>query len=152
MRRRADEVGEEHRGRLPLAGGLGAVGSRPRHSTPRRGPAGRAEARVGRQGCATASQAASTGVPQAGQKRVPGSNGVAQALQFIEVPAQAVLEPRPLGHEVLAVVDEEADLALGTVEQRDRQVGFTERRPGDRQGVDGIALAGFATTSAGHRP
>ena len=69
--------------------------------------------------------------------------------ELVEVPAQAVLRLGPLGHEVLAMVDEEAHLALGAVEAGDRQVGLAQGRAGDREGVDGIALAGLAADAAG---
>ena len=59
------------------------------------------------------------------------------------MPAQAVLDARPLGDEVVAMVDQEPDLALGAIEHGDRQVRFAERRPGHGQGVDRVALAGL---------
>ena len=73
-------------------------------------------------------------------------------VEFVEMPAQSVLSARPLGDEVLAVVDQEAHLTVGPVEGRDRQVRFAERRSGDRERVDRIALAGLAAraASAGH--
>ena len=68
------------------------------------------------------------------------------------MPAQAVLVRRPVGHEVVAVVDEEADVAVGPIEHGDRQVGLAEGGPGDREGIDRIPLAGLPAGCAGHRP
>ena len=76
---------------------------------------------------------------------------LAARVELVEVPAQAVLGTGPLGDEVLAMVDQQADLAVGAVEGGDRQV-LAERRPGDREGVDRIALAGLARSSGGRRP
>ena len=69
----------------------------------------------------------------------------------MEVPAQAVLGPCPLGDEILAVVDEETDLALDPVERRDREV-LAHGCPGDGEGIDRVALAGLTrgTAGAGH--
>ena len=57
------------------------------------------------------------------------------------MPAQAVLLGGALLDEVLAVVDEETQVTLGTIEPGDRQVRLAQGRPGDGEGVDGIALA-----------
>jgi hypothetical protein len=46
------------------------------------------------------------------------------------------------------MVDQESDLAIGAVEGGHREV-LAEGRPGDRQGVDRIGLAGLATRPAG---
>ncbi|HET9457264.1 MAG TPA: hypothetical protein VFO78_07980 [Candidatus Limnocylindrales bacterium] len=73
---------------------------------------------------------------------------LAARVELVEVPAQAVLGPGPLGDEVLAVIDEEADLVIGSVEGRDRQV-LAEGGPGDGEGVDRVALAGLAARAAG---
>jgi hypothetical protein len=43
--------------------------------------------------------------------------------------------------QVFAVVDQQAQLALGPVQAGARQIRLPERRPGDRQGIDGIGLA-----------
>ena len=59
-------------------------------------------------------------------------------------PAQARLVSRALCDQILAMVHEEAQLPLDALELRRRQVGFPERGPGHRQGIDRIALAGFA--------
>ena len=75
--------------------------------------------------------------------------GLLAGRQLVEVPAQAALGPRALGHEVLAVVDQEAQLALGAVEAGDRQVGLAQGGTGDRERVDGIALARLADRAAG---
>ena len=51
------------------------------------------------------------------------------------------------------MVDQEAQVALGSIEARDRQVGLAQGRSGDREGVDRIGLAGFTTTTScpGHQ-
>jgi hypothetical protein len=59
------------------------------------------------------------------------------------MPAQTVLLGRPLPHEVLAMVDEETQVPLGTLEPGDRQFRFAQGRPGGGEGVDGVALAGL---------
>ena len=64
------------------------------------------------------------------------------------MPAQALDVPRPLGDEILAMVDEQAELALGAVERRDRQVGLAEDRLGDGIRIDRVALAGLAHRAA----
>src|SRR6266550_1743770 len=73
-------------------------------------------------------------------------------IKLVEVPAEAVLSPGPLGDQILAMIDKEADLAIGSVEGGDRQI-LTEGRPGDGQGVDRIGLAGLPAgpPSAGHQ-
>jgi hypothetical protein len=60
----------------------------------------------------------------------------------------------PVGDEVVPVVDEQAQLALGAVERGDRQVRLPEGGAGDREGVDRVALAGLAArgTDERHQP
>jgi hypothetical protein len=72
--------------------------------------------------------------------------------EFDEEPAQALLVPRALTDEILTMVDEEADLAIRSVERGDRQVGFAQDGPGDGQRVDRIALAWLTSGAAGPRP
>src|SRR5439155_5340252 len=69
-------------------------------------------------------------------------------LELVEMPAEAVLGPGALGHEVLAMVDQEADLAVGPIEGGDREV-LAEGRPGAGQGVDRVALARLPARAAG---
>ena len=45
------------------------------------------------------------------------------------------------GDEVLALVDEQAQLALRPVEGGNRQIGLAERGPRDGKGIDRVALA-----------
>ena len=71
--------------------------------------------------------------------------GLLPGHEFVEVPAQAVLDARALSHEVLAVIYEEADIALDTLEPGRRQIRLAQGRAGSRQRVDGVALAGFAS-------
>ena len=80
--------------------------------------------------------------------------GLVAGIELVEVPAQAVLRPRALGDEILAVVDQEPQLALLALEGGDREVRVRERRPGDRERVDRIALALLAAVTArsGHEP
>lgn len=47
----------------------------------------------------------------------------------------------PLGHEVLAVVDEHAHLALGGGQAGAGQVGLLQGRSRDGEGVDAVGLA-----------
>jgi SAM-dependent methyltransferase/antitoxin (DNA-binding transcriptional repressor) of toxin-antitoxin stability system len=69
--------------------------------------------------------------------------------QLVKVPAQAVLGSGALADEVLAVVDQQAQLALGTVEHGDRQIRLAQRGPRHGGGVDRIALARLACRAAG---
>ena len=62
-------------------------------------------------------------------------------LEVVEMPAQPLLDARALLNEILAVVDEEADLPLAAVQARGRQRGLTQCCPRDREGVDRIRLA-----------
>ena len=58
-----------------------------------------------------------------------------------EVPAQALLVAGPLADQVFAVVDEQANVAVGTIERGDWQTWLAEHRLGDGEGVDRVALA-----------
>ena len=73
--------------------------------------------------------------------------------ELVEVPAQAVLDRgvRWLD-QIVAVIHEQAQLAFGTVQSGDGQVGLAQGRPGDGEGVDRIALAGLAARTAAPRP
>ena len=52
----------------------------------------------------------------------------------------------PLVHERLSVRHKQSDLALGSGERRNRQVGVGQSGPGDRLGIDRV---GFATHPVG---
>ncbi len=65
------------------------------------------------------------------------------------MPAQAVLGARPLGDEILAMVHEEPDLAVGPVEGRDREI-LAEGRPGSSLS-GGDALVGHRNTALATR-
>ena len=67
----------------------------------------------------------------------------------MEVPAQPIDDPGPLGDQVVAVVDQQPDLPGGTVQPGHRQLRFPQRRPGHRQRVDRIRLAVAAAGGAG---
>ena len=75
-------------------------------------------------------------------------------VQLVEVPAEAVDCARALGDQVLAVVDEQAQLALLALERRGGQVRVGERGAGDRERVVGVALALLPPVPAGpgHQP
>lgn len=69
------------------------------------------------------------------------------------MPAQAADHAGSLLDEVLAVIDQQAHLAVSPVEASDRQVGLPERRAGDRERVDRVGLAGRTSRVArvGHQ-
>lgn len=73
--------------------------------------------------------------------------------ELVEVPAQPVLVLGARAYQVVAVVDQQAHVALGTVEGGHWQVGFAQRCAGHREGVDRIALARLAgrPPGAGHQ-
>ena len=83
-------------------------------------------------------------------ERVLGADAVERAAprlldpQLVEVPAQAGDVAGALGDQVVAVVDEQAHVALGAVERGDRQVRVREGRAGDRERIDRVALARLA--------
>jgi hypothetical protein len=58
-----------------------------------------------------------------------------------QVRVQAVPNARRLGHEVLAGLEQQAQLARAIGQPDRRQVAFPGRPPGDREGVARIALA-----------
>ena len=94
---------------------------------------------------AAASEAWTTARPsERGRRLVDG--------QLDEEPAQALLVAGPLADEILAVVDEQADLAVGAVERGHRQVGLAQDGAGDGEGVDRVALARARGRSGGRRP
>ena len=92
------------------------------------------------------------GVEHARLARATRGGGSSPGMQLVEVPAQPVLDLGPVRDQVLAVIHEQAHLALGAVEPGDRQVGLAQRRPGDRERVDRVALAAAPGRSAGRRP
>ena len=59
----------------------------------------------------------------------------------MEVPAQPIDDPGPLGDQVVAMVDQQPDLPGGTVQPGHRQLRFPQRRPGHGKRVDRIRLA-----------
>ena len=72
----------------------------------------------------------------------------------VQKPAQPVLDAGALGDEVLAVIEQQLDLARRALEPRDRQRldALLERRAGDRQRVDRVALAALARAARAGRP
>ena len=62
--------------------------------------------------------------------------------QLDEEPAKALLVTGPIDDEVLTMIDQETQLTLGPIQPGAREVWLADGRPGDRQGVDRIALAG----------
>src|SRR5439155_27116500 len=83
---------------------------------------------------------------------IEGAEGRLGDAELDEEPPEAFLVAGPIDEEILAMVNQEAQLTLQAVEPSGREVGLTEGRPGDREGVDRIALARFAVraASAGH--
>jgi hypothetical protein len=67
----------------------------------------------------------------------------------MEVPAQPIDDPGPLGEGVVTMVDQQPDLPGGTVQPGHRQLRFPQRRPRHRQRVDRIRLAIGAAGGAG---
>jgi len=61
--------------------------------------------------------------------------------QLVQVPAKALVHAPPLGHQVLAVVDQEPELALGPAQAGAGEPRLLQDRPGHGQGVGGIRLA-----------
>ena len=68
--------------------------------------------------------------------------------QVVQVPAQAGLHALALTDEVVAVVGQQAHVALGPGEARLGQAGLTQRRPRHALGVDRVALARGARRGA----
>lgn len=69
------------------------------------------------------------------------------------MPAQPAADAGALGDQVVAVVDQQAQLARLTVEPGDGQIRLAQGGTGDRQGIDGVGLALLATAAAstGHQ-
>ena len=67
----------------------------------------------------------------------------------MEVPAQPIDDPGPLSDQVVAVVNQQAELAGGPVQLGGGQLGFPQRRPGHGKRVDRIRLAVGPGGSAG---
>ena len=72
----------------------------------------------------------------------------------MEVPAKAVLQARTLGHEILAMVDEEPNLALCALQASARKLGLAQEGTSDRERIDRVGLATAASSPArtGHPP
>jgi hypothetical protein len=73
--------------------------------------------------------------------------------ELVQVPAQAVLNARALGDEVLAVVDEQPDLATFALETSSRELGLAQSGSGDGERIDRIRLAALTdrATRPGHQ-
>lgn len=74
--------------------------------------------------------------------------------EFVEMPAQAVLVPGPLGHQVLPVVQEQPEEPLLVVEAGHGKLVLSEGGSGHSQGVDRVGLAPIAPRAPGqpHEP
>jgi hypothetical protein len=72
----------------------------------------------------------------------------------MQVPAQPVLDPGPLGDQVLAVAEQQLDLPGGAVLAAVGQVGFLQRHPSHRECIDGMRLAWnpAGLPHVGHQP
>jgi hypothetical protein len=70
----------------------------------------------------------------------------------VEMPAEPLLDAGALPHLVLSVVQQQLDVTFDADEMSLREVRVTQRRVGDREGVDAIGLARGAggATGAGH--
>ena len=70
------------------------------------------------------------------------------------MPLQRVVERDALADQPLAVIDEQPQIELGTVQLRGRQriQAFAQRRPGDRERVDAVGLPALARDRAASRP
>lgn len=66
----------------------------------------------------------------------------------MQVPAQTLLHARPFGHQVLAVIQQQLDLAGWSVQPRGGQVGLAQRGPRDSQRVDRVGLASHPQAAA----
>ena len=67
------------------------------------------------------------------------------------MPAQPADHAGSLGHEMLPMLDEEADFTFGPIEVRERQVGLTKSSSCDCERVDRVAFAERAGGVAGVR-
>ena len=59
-------------------------------------------------------------------------------VEFVQVPQEAADDAGSLGDEVLAVVDQEADLAFDALEPGNEQICLAQGGTGDRECVDRI--------------
>ena len=62
-------------------------------------------------------------------------------IEFVQVPAQTVLDSCPLGDQVGAVIVDQPHLALRAGQLRNRQSRISQRRPSNRERVDRVRLA-----------
>jgi hypothetical protein len=79
----------------------------------------------------------------------PARGRVQSRVELVQPPSQPSLQPGALGDQVAAVVDKQLDLAGGSVELGDRQIGVAQRGNRDRFGVDRIGLARTSSTPTG---
>jgi hypothetical protein len=72
----------------------------------------------------------------------------------VQVPAQAVLHRASLAHEIVAVVEQELDLALGAGQGGGGKIVLAQGGACDRQCVDRVRLAALAPAAArlAHQP
>ena len=84
----------------------------------------------------------------------PAARDVQGRVEFVQVPAQTVLDPGALADQVAAVIDQQPHLAGWAVELGDWQVVVAQRGHRDGLGVDRVGLARLPTTAAstGHQP
>jgi hypothetical protein len=75
-----------------------------------------------------------------GARQRPGGRRYGR-VELMEVPAQPVDDPGPLGDQVVAVVDQQPELAGGPVQLGGGQLGLPLRRPGHGKRVDRVGLA-----------
>jgi hypothetical protein len=71
----------------------------------------------------------------------PRGRDLEVGIELVQVPAQAALVAGAVFDEIVAVVDEQADLVLDPRQRRLRQMRFADRGAGDGQRVDRIGLA-----------
>ena len=96
----------------------------------------------------------------AGDPRAPAAveQRAARQLQLgpevVQMPLQRVVERDALADQPLAVIDEQPQVELGTVQLRGRQrvQAFAQRRPGDRDRVDAVGLPAPASVAPRRRP
>src|SRR4030095_15863318 len=70
-------------------------------------------------------------------------------IELVQVPAQALLAAAPLGDEVVAVIEEQLQLAQrGLLRPWPVEPRLTQRRPRDREGVDSVRLAADTAAAA----
>jgi hypothetical protein len=70
--------------------------------------------------------------------------------QLEQMPPQPIDRPGPLGDEIIAVIEQKADLHRPLVQKRDREPldAVLDDRPGDRERVDLVGLARLALALA----